>query len=137
MEYKFSVDRPLGLELEDLVVHDIVPGSQAEELNVKPGCRIVEINGEQPPSAAQCIGAGGPWVRSAVALAREMGPQLRIRLACAAPKGSTHSESAGVATTAANSGHRIARPAAGTPTSGAIRPRGRHAACRPLYWAQP
>ena len=45
----FSLDRPLGLELEDLVVQDLVPGSQAEELGVSIGSRIAAIDGVQPP----------------------------------------------------------------------------------------
>ena len=76
VEHKFSLDRPLGLELEDFVVSAVVPGSQAEELNVKVGSRIAEINGEQPPPAAQLAGAGGLWVRGAVALARGQSLQL-------------------------------------------------------------
>ena len=41
------------LELEDLVVQDLVPGSQAEELGVSIGSRIAAIDGVQPPPAAR------------------------------------------------------------------------------------
>ena len=80
----FSLDRPLGLELEDLVVQDLVPGSQAEELGVSIGSRIAAIDGVQPPPAARRAGAGGAWVVRAVELAREQGAQVRLTLVCVA-----------------------------------------------------